>query len=142
MKKEAITSTGATNSATWALEPIAMLTERSILSLRATRTATQCSAALPTIATTITPMKNSERPTDFEASAIDPTRTSDITPTSTPATARTITDRRTDQPQVSSSPYSGLKRERCVFSEKKRPATYVNSSTAATARERFSTVDP
>ena len=62
-----------------------MLTARSILSLRATRTATQCSAALPTIATTITPMKNSERPTASEASEIEPTRISDITPTAIPA---------------------------------------------------------
>ena len=58
-----------------------MLTARSILSLWATRTATQCSAALPTIATTITPMKNSLRPTDSEASEIEPTRISDIRPT-------------------------------------------------------------
>src|SRR5215467_13063390 len=78
MKNEQRTRTGATNSATWALEPIAMLTERSILSFIATRTATQCSAALPTIATTITPMKNSERPTACDASEIEPTRTSDI----------------------------------------------------------------
>ena len=34
---------------------------------------------------------------------IEPTRTSDITPTSTPAIARAITEVRADQPQVSSS---------------------------------------
>ena len=123
MKKEARTSTGATKRAIWALEPIAMLTARSILSFIATRTATQCSAALPTIATTITPMKNSERPIDSEASVIEPTRTSDITPTRTPAIASAITEVRVDQPQVSSSSYSGLKRSRWVFSEKKRPIT-------------------
>src|SRR3954469_11930933 len=123
MKNEAITSTGATNSATWPLEPTAMLTARSILSFIATSTATQCSAALPTIATTITPIKNSESPTDSEASVIEPTSTSDITPTSTPAIASAITDFRVDQPQVSSSSYSGLKRSRWVFSEKKRPTT-------------------
>ena len=88
MKNEAITSTGATNSAIWALEPIAMLTARSILFLNATRTATQCSAALPTIATTITPMKNSERPIVSDASLIEPTRISDIRPTASPATNR------------------------------------------------------
>ena len=98
-----MTRTGATKRATWPLEPIAMLTARSILSLRATRTATQCSAALPTIATTTTPMKNSERPTDSEASVIEPTSTSDITPTRTPAIASAITEVRTDQPQLSSS---------------------------------------
>jgi hypothetical protein len=100
--KESSTSTGATNIATWALDPIAMLTERSILSLTATSTATQCSAALPTIATTMIPMKNSLSPIDSEAASIDPTRISDITPTATPATASAITDFRTDQPQVSS----------------------------------------
>src|SRR3954451_4430919 len=103
MKNEAITRTGATKSATCALEPTAMLTARSILSFIATSTATQCSAALPTIATTMTPMKNSERPTDSEASVIEPTSTSDITPTSTPAIARAITEVLVDQPQVSSS---------------------------------------
>ena len=54
-----------------------MLTARSILSFIATATATQCSAALPTIATTITPMKNSDRPRLCEAAARDPTRISD-----------------------------------------------------------------
>ena len=80
-----------------------MFTARSILSLAATSTATQCSAALPTIATTIAPMKNSLSPIDSAASAIDPTRTSLITPTSTPATASVITPRRTLQPAASSS---------------------------------------
>ena len=56
------TSTGATNRAIWALEPMAMFTARSILSFMATSTATQCSAALPTMATTMTPMKNSLSP--------------------------------------------------------------------------------
>ena len=85
-----------------------MLTARSILSLWATSTATQCSAALPTIATTITPMKNSLRPTDSDASAIEPTRTSDITPTATPAIASITTDRRTLQPSVSSCCVRGV----------------------------------
>ena len=72
-----------------------MFTARSILSLRATSTATQCSAALPTIATTIAPMKNSLSPTDSAASWIEPTRISLITPTATPAIASIATDRRT-----------------------------------------------
>ena len=100
-----------------------MLTARSILPLTATRTATQCSAALPTIATTITPMKNSDSPIECEASVIEPTRTSDMTPTSTPAIASATTEVRVDQPQLSSSSYSGLKRSRWVFSEKKSPIT-------------------
>ena len=55
-----------------------MFTARSILSLAATSTATQCSAALPTIATTIAPMKNSLSPTVSAASEIEPTRISDM----------------------------------------------------------------
>ena len=54
---------------------------------------------------------------------IEPTRTSDITPTRTPAIASAITEVRIDQPQLSSSSYSGLKMSRWVFSEKKRPST-------------------
>ena len=65
-----------------------MLTARSILSLAATSTATQCSAALPTIATMNTPTKNSDRPMSSEASEIEPTRISDITPTATADSAR------------------------------------------------------
>ena len=64
MNSEHRTSTGATNSAICAADPIAMLTARSILSFHATRTATPVLGRVPTIATTITPMKNSLRPTD------------------------------------------------------------------------------
>ena len=95
MTYEASTSTGATNSAIWALEPIEMLTARSILSLRATSTATQCSAALPTIATTIAPMKNSLIPAFSAVSEIEPTRISDISATAAPASASAVTDLRT-----------------------------------------------
>ena len=112
MKNEQSTSTGAANSAIWALEPIAMLTARSILSLRATSTATQCSAALPTIATTITPMKNSLRPMPSAASEIEPTRISDITPTATPAIASMMTDLRTDHGSPPSSLVPGSRRRR------------------------------
>ena len=51
------TSTGATNRATWMLLPTAMFSARSILFFSATRTAVECSAALPMTATTITPTK-------------------------------------------------------------------------------------
>jgi len=43
---------------------------------------------LPTIATTNTPTKNSDRPMLFEASSIEPTRISLITPTAMPDSAR------------------------------------------------------
>ena len=72
-----------------------MFTARSILFLAATSTATQCSAALPTVATTMMPMKNSLRPMDSDASEIEPTRISDISPTSLPATNSAMTARRT-----------------------------------------------
>ena len=65
-----------------------MFTARSILSLAATSTATQCSAALPTMATTNTPTKNCDSPIFSDASVIEPTRISDITPTATAARAR------------------------------------------------------
>ena len=42
-------------------------------------------------------MKKGERPTEWEAASIEPTSTSLITPTSTPATASSTTDLRTDQ---------------------------------------------
>ena len=71
------------------------------------------------------PTKNGDRPIDSDASLIEPTRISDITPTATPAIASAITDFLTDQwsPTWSSSACSGLKRSLCVRSEKNRPAT-------------------
>src|SRR5947209_2062201 len=69
--KETTTSSGVTNIAIWRLDPSAMLIARSILSLSATATATQCSAAFPTIPTTKTPMKKGESPTDFDAPTIE-----------------------------------------------------------------------
>ena len=58
---------------------------------------TQCSAAFPTIATTITPTKNGDNPIASDASVIEPTRISDITPTAAPAIASVITLVRTVQ---------------------------------------------
>ena len=57
---------------------------------------------------------------------IESTSISDMTPTATPAIASMTTDVRTLQPSVSSSSLGsissgGLKRSRCVFSEKSRP---------------------
>ena len=125
MKNESRTSTGATNSAICALEPIAMLTDRSILSFIAKKTATQCSAALPTIATTMMPTKNGDRPIDSEASVIEPTRISDITPTATPAIAE-HGHGPAHRPRLAAARprrCSGLKRSRWVLSEKNSPAT-------------------
>ncbi len=103
-----------------------MLTARSILFFSAIRTATQCSAALPTIATTITPTKNSERPIASEASEIEPTRISDISPTATPATGE-HDHRAAHRPAEAVLLLLGVGRIEevalCVRSEKKRPAT-------------------
>ena len=104
MKNEARTRTGATKSAIWALEPIAMLTARSILSFIATSTATQCSAALPTIATTITPMKNSREADRLGGLADRADEDLGHQPDRRPAIASASIELRTDQPQGSSSP--------------------------------------
>ena len=81
-----------------------MFTARSILSFAATSTATQCSAALPTIATTNTPTKNSDRPMSSEASLIEPTSTSLITPTSTAEIPSSTSERRIVQRPVRAPP--------------------------------------
>src|SRR6516164_459805 len=133
------TSTGATNSPICAPEPIAMLTARSILSLAAATTATKCSAALPTIATTNAPTKNWERPSSCEACSIESTRMLLISATRAAARASVPTDRPTDQ-TLADSPctLTGLNRSRCVRSEKNRPAMYVAISTRATEKETCS----
>src|SRR6478735_9102775 len=124
MKNDASTSTGATNRAIWAADPTAMLMEMSILSRDAKYTATQCSAALPTIATTITPTKKGESRMASDASVMECTRISDIQPTAAPATASISTLLRTDQgsPPWSSSSCEGLNRCAWVFRENTNPA--------------------
>src|SRR6476659_3990261 len=121
---DASTSTGATNSAICAADPTAMLIEMSILSRTAKYTATQCSAALPTIATTITPTKKGESPMVSDASVMEWTKISDIQPTAAPATASISTLLRTDQgsPPWSSSSCEGLNRCAWVFRENSNPA--------------------
>jgi hypothetical protein len=70
------------------------------------------------------PTKNGDRPRFSDASVIDPTRISDITPTATPAMASMVTERRTDQaaPPWSASSWAGLNRSRWVLREKTSPA--------------------
>ena len=71
------------------------------------------------------PTKNGDRPIDSEASVIEPTRISDMTPTATPASASAITLLR-DRPVVADVVVlvvPGLKRSLWVRSEKNRPAT-------------------
>ena len=56
------TRTGATNSATWRLDPKVTAIANSILSLAASWTATRCSARLPIVGMSTTPTKNADRP--------------------------------------------------------------------------------
>ena len=94
MKYDANTSTGATNSAIWMLEPIAMFSARSIWFFIATSTAVECSAALPITATTITPTNTSVSPSTCEVSSTAPTSISLIHATSAVATTSVTTARR------------------------------------------------
>jgi hypothetical protein len=82
-----------------------MLTEMAILSRAAKYTDTQCSAALPTTATTITPTKNGDSPMVSDATVMEWTRISDIQPTAAPAPASMSTLLRTyhGSPPCSSS---------------------------------------
>src|SRR5215203_1157190 len=124
MTNDASTSTGATNRAIWAPDPTAMLIEMSILSRAAKYTATQCSAALPTTATTMMPTKNGDSPMASDASLMEWTKISDIQPTAAPAMASMSTLLRTDQgsPPWSSSAWEGLNRCAWVFNENTNPA--------------------
>jgi hypothetical protein len=83
-----ITRTGATNSATWRLEPKLTAIANSILSLAASCTATRCSARLPIVGTMTTPTKNAESPNDSMNVSIESTRISDSTASSAAATIR------------------------------------------------------
>jgi hypothetical protein len=75
-KKETSTSTGATKRAIWMLEPMAMVSARSMRFFAAIRMAVECSAALPTTATTMTPMKTSFIPRCSAVASTEPTITS------------------------------------------------------------------
>ena len=81
MARPTKTSTGAMSNATWALEPTAMFTARSIRFFIAMRTAELCSAALPMIGTMMRPTKISDRPMSAIAASVDPTRISESHPT-------------------------------------------------------------
>ena len=76
---------------------------RSILPFMATRIAVECSAALPTIATTTTPMNTLPRPMAVPASSTAWTRNSLTTPTRTAAASSTPRLLPTDQGLPSSA---------------------------------------
>src|ERR1700730_17117097 len=66
---EASTSTGATTRAIWIAEPTHMLKTMSISSCRANTTAANRSAAVPTSASTTTPINTGESPSCAEAAS-------------------------------------------------------------------------
>ena len=89
----------------------------------------------------ISETKNGERPMPSDASSIEPTRISDITPTARPAPASTSTLRLMLHASSGvSSSESGLKTSWWVLSENHRPAKYDSSSTIATAKDICSTL--
>ena len=73
------------------LEPMAMLKARSIWFFSATSTAVLCSAALPMMATAMTPTKTSVRPSTFVAGSTACTSSSLIQATSAVAPNKTKT---------------------------------------------------
>ena len=77
-----------------------MLTAMSILFLRAMRIAVECSAALPMMATRITPTKTSVMPQVLAVAWTAPTRNSLITATNAVATSSTVVALPIDQPSV------------------------------------------
>ncbi len=117
--REMKTRSGATNSATWVLEPTATANDRSILFFAAIITAAPCSAALPTIGMMMTPRKNSLTPSVAIVSSVTPTRISDSQATRAVATTSMTTVRCSDQVGGSCSA-SGRNIFLCVFSEKSR----------------------
>ena len=93
----------------------------------ATSTAVECSAALPTTATTTTPMKTLPRPSAVPAASTAWTRSSLTNPVRTAAAARTSALRAIDQgrpaPTSSAGAASGAKNRWWVRSWKTRLAT-------------------
>src|SRR5262245_45500676 len=135
MTKLASTSTGATNSATCTLEPIAIESERSMRFFSAAETAVACSAALPRMATMNTPTKTLLRPNSCAVGSIAPTRISLTQATSTVAAASTVVALAVDHGGWCSSWCSGPRepenRALWVTSENTRNRKYTASSTTA-----------
>ena len=71
------------------LLPMAMVTARSILFFMATKIAVECSAALPMVATTMTPTKTLFMPRESAAALTEPTRNSLMTATAAVAATST-----------------------------------------------------
>src|SRR3989441_6863907 len=112
VRRETKTRIGATNNATWVVDVVATATLSSILFLQAMRIALPCSAALPTMATMMTPTNNSVRPRLSRAVSREPTRISLSTATRTADAPRRPSRNRFSQPGFSEPPVPGLKMSR------------------------------
>jgi hypothetical protein len=108
---------------------IAIPTLRSILFFIAMRMAVECSAALPTIATTITPTNTSVRPTESRTLSIVPTRNSESRATKAVAMSRMITALLRDHCLSCSFAFLSPGRDPCG-SEERTPACRSRSGTS------------
>src|SRR3990170_2093371 len=133
---DARTRTGVTNNAIWTLEIVLMPTLRSILFFHAMVIAAPCSAALPMIAITMTPMNSSGRriPSAGVTPSTAPTRISAMRPTRTVAPTRTPIAKFRLQIGFSCSCVTGLNTSLWVWRENTRPRTYPMRSSPAIAR--------
>ena len=116
------TRAGATKSAIWVEEPIAISRVTSTLFRSANMIADECSAALPMIGITISPTNSSDRPRSSRAGSSELTRNSASSATSAVAASRTQMARLRDHVACSSG--DGV-RNRCswVTSVNTRAAT-------------------
>ena len=94
---ESSTTAGMRNTATCALDEIAISEASSIFPRRAITTAPPCSAALPTSATITAAMKNSDRPTAFANPSSEWTRISLISAVTAVAPPSAMSARESDQ---------------------------------------------
>ena len=78
-----VTSSGMTKRAIWIDEPMAIVSERSILSLTETVTAVTCSAAFPTRGRRMRATNSREMPPSVVKPSIEPMRNSAVTPVMT-----------------------------------------------------------
>src|SRR6266550_9266085 len=109
------------------LEPMAMLSARSIRFRIAMSIAELFSAALPMMGITINPTKNSDRPRTFTDSSVADTRISATTPIATAATSRIASAFFDDHfgPTVTATgPPQAAKAEEWVQRENTSQATY------------------
>src|SRR6266550_4281542 len=129
------TNSGAMSSATCMLEPMAMLSARSMRFRIAKMIAELFSAALPMIGIRINPTKNSDSPSTFTASSVADTKISATRPID-PAAIRSTTTAFFDDhfgATVTAGPcLSAAKSDECVQRENTSQAAYPTINSGAT----------